>query len=182
MFMLISILGSIVAPALANRFGKKAVAIWGSATIFVTSVIMYFGGYPNMVMLVSMSAIGGFAGGAAGIAKMSMLADTVEYGEWKSGRRSEGMIFSVNILKTKIASAIGGGMGAIVLGLVGFVPKEVPSAATMNGIHMLFTLVPGILGLLTLIPLFYYDLSEERFSEIVNDIDMRSAVPAGDAE
>ena len=44
----------------------------------------------------------GLAEGAANISLASMVADCVEYGEWKTGKRSEGMIFSSIYLKQNL--------------------------------------------------------------------------------
>lgn len=58
-----------------------------------------------------LSFLASFGGGVSNIAQTSMLADCVEYGEWKTGNRAEGMVFSTNIFKTKVASAVGGAVG-----------------------------------------------------------------------
>jgi len=175
LYMLIAVMGSILSPLITNRFGKRNVAIWGSMTICITSLALYFFSYPNLYALIGLSLFGALADGASGIAKMSMLVDTVEYGQWKTGERREGAVFSTNIFKTKLASAIGGGAGAIILGFIGFIPKQTPSTFTMKGIHMIYTLIPGIIGFLTVIPLYFYSLTEDKFSEIVHELKERNA-------
>jgi len=170
LYAVVAIPGFLLAPVFTRRFGKKKVAIAAGFVICATSVGLYFFGYPNLPALLVLSAVWAFADGSANVARMSMLADTVEYGQWKTGNRSEGMVFSANIFKTKLASAIGGGIGGFVLSYIHYVPNQAQGTGTLEGIHLFFTLIPGILGMAALIPLFYYDLSEEKFAAILNDL------------
>jgi len=106
----------------------------------------------------------------ANISLMSMLIDTVEYGEWKTGQRMEGVIFAANTFRAKLAMAIGGAFGAYGLAWVKYVPNIAQTTETVNGIHLLFSLVPGILSLLATIPYFFYGLTEQRYEIILKEI------------
>ena len=148
----------------------KDIAIIFSA---IMSIGIFITGYESIIILFVFIIPMGIADGVAEVIRNSMLADTVEYGEWKTGYRSEGMIFSTNIFKTKVAAAIGGAIGAFTLSSIGYVPNVIQAASALNGIHYVFTIVPGILVFLSLIPLSKYTLTEEKYNEIVEMIRLR---------
>jgi GPH family glycoside/pentoside/hexuronide:cation symporter/probable glucitol transport protein GutA len=177
LYLIVSILGSGLSPMISKRFGKKNTAIWGSIIACISSIGMFFTGYGSFLPVILWSSIGSFTAGFAGIAQTSMLADCVEYGEWKTGNRAEGIVFSTNIFKTKAASAIGGSIGAFVLSAIGFAPNAEQTKFTLDMMHMLFTLVPGILSLIAIIPLRYYDLTEERYKNILVELKNNKGVP-----
>jgi GPH family glycoside/pentoside/hexuronide:cation symporter/probable glucitol transport protein GutA len=155
---------------ISNRLGKKQTAVIGTIISGISAVGMFLTGYGAFAPIVVWSSIGAFTSGFAGIAQTSMLADCVEYGEWKTGNRAEGMVFSTNIFKTKLAAAIGGAIGAYTLALVGYKANAVQSEFTLDMIHAVFTIIPGILSFIALIPLKYYKLTEERYREILGEL------------
>lgn len=162
-----TVVGVFLSPVLAKKIGKKGVGMLGSFCAAMVAVAMFFTGYKNINILFFWVVLSGIFEGLTEVARTSMLADTVEYGEWKTGKRSEGIVFSSNIFKTKVASAIGGAVGAYALGVIGYIPNAVQSEFTLNGIHLAFTIVPGILALIALIPLYKYDLTEEKYNQIL---------------
>ena len=80
-----------------------------------------------------------------------MLADVVDYGEQKTGLRSESIIFSVQTMLVKGAGALAGFLIGFGLTLIGYVPNEVQSAETIVGLKVLMILIPAILVLLSAI-------------------------------
>ncbi|SHJ54533.1 glycoside/pentoside/hexuronide:cation symporter, GPH family [Anaerobranca californiensis DSM 14826] len=167
LYLLMNILGAVISPILAKRLGKKRVSLYSVVLISLTSIGMYFTGYSSLTFIFLWNAVGAIAIGASNIAMTSMLADCVEYGQYKTGNRAEGMVFSTNIFKTKLASAIGGAFGAASLSFAGYVPNVQQSVSTLDGIHLAFSLIPGLICLIALIPLFNYDLTEEQYNEIL---------------
>ncbi|PSW21308.1 melibiose:sodium transporter MelB [Photobacterium sanctipauli] len=94
----------------------------------------------------------GFAGAAikfgVGIAnalQTVMLADVVDYGEYKTGRRSESVIFSVQTMLVKFAGAAGGFIVGVGLSVIGYVPNVEQSESTIMGLQFLMVGVPAVL-------------------------------------
>ena len=168
-----TIAGYLLGTPLSNRIGKRNGARLGLLITVFAAVGLFLSGYHSLVILCVWIAIGGFADGATDLARMSMLADTVEYGELKTGKRQEGIIFSTNTFKTKIASAIAGGGAAYILLFLKYQQNSTQTTVTLNGIHFSFALIPGILALISFIPLSWYNLNEKRFQEIVNELHMK---------
>ena len=60
--------------------------------------------------------------------------------------------------------------------MVGYVAGVTRGTATLDGIHLTITLVPGIVGALGAIPLIWYRLDERRHAKIVAELEEREAV------
>jgi len=117
--------------------------------------------------------LAGFMDGVGNIIRNSCLADCVEYGEWRSGNRAEGLVFSVNIFKSKVASGLAGAIPAFFLAWIGYVPNVQQGASTLHWIAMFYTVMLGVAALLAVLPLYGYELSENKYAALVRDLDER---------
>ncbi len=170
LYAVMLIIGSVSAPFVMKRLGKRNTAIIGTALMGGFSIAHYLVGYSSVTAIMVVNAFAAFGYGLGNIAMMSMLTDTVEYGQWKSGVRAEGMVFSTNILKTKIATAIGGMIGTLGLAYYAYAPNTVLPKTTLEGLHTMIALIPGILALLGIIPLLKYKISEEMYQKILSEL------------
>ncbi|GGN94676.1 putative glucitol transport protein GutA [Actinoplanes lobatus] len=175
-FAVTTITGSLLSPLAARRWGKRGAALAGLAVTTVTSVGSWLTGYQSLAPILGWIALTGIGYGVTNITLLSMLADTVEYGHWRTGRRTEGLVFSSNIFKTKVASALGASLGLALLAAFGYVAGARQSTAALDGLHATMTIVPGVIGALAAIPLIWYRLDERRHAELVRELDEQAAV------
>ena len=105
----------------------------------------------------------------------AMMADTMEYGEWMTGQRNEGVITSTRCFVTKCANAIGGVAVAAVIGLTGYTGSGAQSATTLHGFHFMMSLACAIIMILAIVPLFFHNLTEEKHAQIVAELAARKA-------
>lgn len=103
----------------------------------------------------------------------SMLPDTVEYGEWKTGLRAEGAIFGLIAFSQKVALGIGTGMIGVIMGWIGYVPNRPQSEATLHGIVLLYGLGPCLLFLASILAIWFYPLSGTTHRRILRVIERR---------
>lgn len=169
------LLGTLSAPMLTKRFGKKKTLIGLMVANLIASTIFWAVGYKNIVLVLVMGAMQVLFVGAAMVIITSMTADTIEYGEWKTGQRNEGVITSTRTLITKAASALVGVAVAMVLTMTGYVPNAVQTASTMGAFHFVVSMLPGILMMIGVLPMFFYDLTEKRHAEIMAELEERRA-------
>ncbi|WP_095175695.1 MULTISPECIES: MFS transporter [Blautia] len=167
------LLGTAAALFLTKFFGKKKTLLGLMAANLVISIIFYLIGYHNITLVLIMGALQILCVGCSFVVISSMTADTIEYGEWKTGQRNEGVITSTRTLITKIASALVGVAVAIVLTMTGYVPNVEQTASTMNAFHFVVALLPGIVMMIGAIPMFFYPLTEKRHAEIVEELKER---------
>lgn len=98
----------------------------------------------------------------------SMLADTADYGQWKLGHRSTGLILSTGTSAMKIGWTIGPAIGFWMLEYTfGFVANEAQSPETIHGMMLLMSLIPAAIAVFTAFTLYFYriDLNMEREME-----------------
>ena len=80
-----------------------------------------------------------------------ILADVVDYGEYKAGTRNESVTFSMQTLLVKFSSAMGSLFTGFALDLTGYVPNVVQSTATKNGITIVMILLPAVCACMSLL-------------------------------
>jgi len=104
-----------------------------------------------------------------------MLADTADYSEWKFGRRATGLVFSAATFAQKAGWGIGGALAGWLLALFQFVPNEIQSDTSINGIKLMISVIPGILYMSCAILLFYYAIDQKTCLQMETDLENRRA-------
>ena len=129
-------------------------------------------------LLIGLNVAASFVVGPTPAIRWSMDADTADYGEWKFGRRTTGLVFSASVFSQKVGLAIGTGVLGWLLAYYGFVANAEQVPATVGGIRMLFSVIPGALALLGACAIFFYPITDSRMKEIESELALRKAQPA----
>lgn len=166
-----AIVGSAIAPALARRFSSRNVLIVTSLMATVLFVAAWFIGTGNLVVVIVMAFVIGTLLGIPLVIRTSMLADTVEYAEMKTGKRSEGIIFSTLTFSGKLKLGIAAFLAGWVLKVSGYVPNVAQDPGSLKGMLAMLTLIPAVGSLLTIIPLLFYKLDDSEHERIVESLD-----------
>ena len=143
--------GLMLFTVLTRKIGRQQVfrmatilPMFGLITLFISGLIA-----PQSILFISVSAVllnlgSGFLLGSTTV----MLADIVDYGEYKLGSRNESIIFSAQTLLVKLASALSGWLIGVGLSLIGYVAgAAVQSNITIIGIRVIMTIIPSIVAL-----------------------------------
>ena len=166
---------------------KKLCKGYVNALIFMQSVnivfrvIAYFVGYQGKMLWVSMMimGIGSIPMGALSIAQTSIFCDSVDYMEWKTGKRTEGITFSMQTSFTKISSGITAGLATLALHLLkynavpdteGIIYVGTQTAAFDKWIWPLVILTPALASLLYIIPLLFIRYTPEERAKVESDL------------
>jgi sugar (glycoside-pentoside-hexuronide) transporter len=168
-----NVLGVIAAPQLTKRIGKARTFIWGSAGVFLLYGLRHFVPASMLALLIAVSMVGSFSQMLCSITQWGMLPDTVEYGQYKTGLRSEGIPFAFFSFVQKLGMALGGALAAYVLDLTGYVANAAQSETALAGIRSLFNLLPAGCSLACLIALLFYRLDAKTFERIKGEIAAR---------
>ena len=161
-------------PKIVRTFGKRAAYMAGAGIMAVGGVIVFLAP-PSLVWL-------GFSGLVVcqlGIVLVNMLvwaleADTVEYGEWKTGVRAEGIIYALFSFTRKTGQAVGGALAAYALAWGGYVSGGVQQSVQAEwGIRAGAGLIPVVASVLAIVVMFFYPLTDRRHKEIVLEIAAR---------
>jgi sugar (glycoside-pentoside-hexuronide) transporter len=168
-----SLIGIPFSQHLARSVGKRNTFIVGLSGWALCSVAMYLTSYAAVWTLFAWYALGYIAFGLSFGLFWSLIADTVEFGEWKTGTRAEGGIYSIASFLLKLCSAVAGIVPAMVLSLSGYVPKAAQSQTALDGINWIMTVLPAVFSVLAIVPLMRYRLDEALFVRIVADLRLR---------
>jgi melibiose permease len=115
-----------------------------------------------------------FGSGFALALSTVMLADVVDYGEYKLGVRSESVVFSVQTMLVKFASAFAGFLIGTGLTLIGYVPNQVQDADTIQGMRLLMIAIPfGLVVLSFVLYRFLYRLNGAFHDRVLRDLEAR---------
>lgn len=155
-----------------KKMGKRNTAILGTL-ISIVGCIVIVAMPTNINMLYISNILKGIGNAAVSGVIYGMLADTIEYNEWKSGIRAEGLVFSANSVGIKVGQGIGAaalGWGLAMVGFVGTAANQ--TQASLNGISFMFVMVPIIFFVIQLGFLFLYKLDKE-YDRIVKDLEAR---------
>ena len=151
MFALVSgiaeMLGVFIFPWLCRYLPRRLT--WYIASVFALgcSVVLLVGSVlaPQSGVLVAVAgALLKFGGGVANGLGTVMLADVVDYGHYKTGKRSESILFSVQTMLVKFAGAFAGFFIGVGLSLIGYVPNAVQSDVTVMGLRALMIGLPAL--------------------------------------
>ncbi|NMP37379.1 MAG: hypothetical protein GX051_04545 [Clostridiales bacterium] len=149
-------------PAITKRLNEKKTFILMSVYGGVTGTIAYLvyaSGHNSVGAMLLCLFFTGFMYGSHSFLPMVMVADSVDYYEYKTGKRAEGVCFAVLSLGIKIATALSVAAGLIIVGLSGYdANAEEFATHTKNIIYAAYVLVPGMASLLSMIPIFFYNI------------------------
>ena len=167
-------IGLIAFPSLANKFSRKVVYILSAVLLVLGLLGMFFVGddhKASVVLFFSVASLFCLGNALAGVSTTVMLADTVDYGEYKCGVRSEAIVFSVQTFTAKFGSAIAGFIGAMVLSLVGYVPNVMQTADTILGLRlMMFVASASLFIIILFIYLKFYKFNESFYPNILDEL------------
>ena len=159
------IIGSFFVPFFAKRFGKRAVLMGSMLIQAVGLLVIYFAPFDNITMvLVGCWIFGLFNVGFP--MTLSMVADSVDYMELKTGIRTYGTAYATYGLATKVGNAIGGSIGVLLLAAFGYVANAEQTVEAMNGINIVVNLIPAILFILGAAACLLWDMSDKDADEI----------------
>ena len=163
------LVGTLTVPWGTKMFGKKNYMIIMNVVMAAGFVALFLNPTNNPVFLIGASFIGSLGFGAPAIC-YGMVGDSLEYGDWKLGKRQEGLAASMLSFGVKLATAICAPV-VLLLEAVGYVPNMEQTASTKMGINFMVNMLPAILALVSCIPLIWYKLSDKRVSEIRADLE-----------
>lgn len=159
---------------LVKKFGKRNVFSLGLILSAVGMLVLEFGGSTMPVIVIS-SVIRGIGNACGGATIWAMVSDTIDYGEWKTGHRTEGLVNSACSFGYKIGNGIGSALLGIILEIGGYVGEAaVQSSSALFSIRLCFVWIPIVVFIACFVILRFYNLDKE-FDGIIRDLHERAA-------
>jgi len=165
----------------ARRWNKRLAYIAGIAFwAAVQMVIITLGPSTSLGVLLSLCALAGIGVAAAHVLPWSILPDAIEWDEWKTGKRHEGMFYSIVTLSHKVAASIAIPLVLLLLDAFEYeanVAIQQPRAEL--AIRLITGPIPAVLLCLGILCAVFYPLSRERYDQIVKELEARRSLKSG---
>jgi GPH family glycoside/pentoside/hexuronide:cation symporter len=162
---------SILPWTVVSRYiGKRWAWIVGLVIAGMALLLLFATDRPSMQTVYGLLAIYAVGCGSIAVNFWSIVPDTVEYGEWRSGVRAEGFIFGFVTLIQKVALGVSSAFVGGFLAWIGYVANQPQTPQALSGLKALLTIV-AVLGLgASCVVIYFYRLSAESHSQLVREI------------
>lgn len=169
-----------VFPFFSKRFTRKQLYFGATILVFIGYTVFFFA--PMNMLFIGAAGIPLFVGQAfIQLLMLMFLSDTIEYGQWKLGKRNESVTFSVQPFINKIGGAVGNAIVGAVVILSGISAADGdPDKVSAGGLWMMksamlvFPLIIIVLGFI--IYKFFFKIDKEMYDKIITDLKDRGDI------
>lgn len=160
----------------SKKFSRKQLYAFSTVLVVLGYIVFFFS--PMNMLFIGLAGVLIFIGQAfIQLLMLMFLTDTVEYGQWKLGRRNESITFSVQPFINKIGGAIASGIVGATLILSGINSATTPDDVTAKGL-IIMKLAMLILPLISILAGYIvyrvkFKIDKEMFDTIVSDLGER---------
>ena len=160
---------------LALKIGKRETWLISMTIAFIGLLLFFYYPIASLNELLILLALIGVGNGAGGVLFWSMLPDTVEYGEWKSGIRTESSLYGFMTFAQKSSIAVAALILGFLLSGIGFEPNQIQSEETISGMKFMMSWIPICGIIISLVLMYFYPISTKFHRELLQRIKERNA-------
>jgi GPH family glycoside/pentoside/hexuronide:cation symporter len=159
----------------SRRLNKRlayiiGISFWAVVQLFLISLTPS----SSLGLLLFMCVMAGIGVGAAHILPWSIMPDAIEWGEWQTGERHEGVFYSLITFLQKVASSIAVPMALFMLDFTGYIPNSASQPdSVVSGIRMLTGPIPAALLCLGILFASLYPLGRENYNQLARELEAR---------
>jgi GPH family glycoside/pentoside/hexuronide:cation symporter len=169
------VLGTACLGSIVRRIDKKHCAAALSAVTGLCLGAFYFLPKDSFGVMLALIAAAQLCAGPTSALTWALYGDVADYGEWKFGRRSTGLVYSASLFAIKTGIVVSNFLLPLFLACFGYVKDAVQTPGALLGITLAFSLVPGFIALLKAGALLVYPLNQKRVDEIEGELTARRA-------
>lgn len=172
-FNIAQIVSMFFIAMLVKRYGKRNIFSLGLILNIAGMLLLHFSG-GVMGVIVGSSIIRGIGNACGGATMWAMVSDTIDYGEWKTGVRTEGLVNSACSFGYKIGNGIGSALLGLILEIGGYAGEAAQqTASALASIKLCFVWIPMCIYGIGLLLMKFYHLDTE-FAGILEDLRKRA--------
>jgi len=178
----VQVIATALYPVIAKKINRRKIFNLSIYVQIIAFVFLFINAFllDNYIILVFIfGCIVFFGQGLSMVLQTVLLSDTVEYGELKTGRRSEAVVFSVQTFVVKLATGLSMGVVGVGLAVINFKPDVgdvtvVQSDLTIWGIRVLMFVLP-VFGMLLSRYIFNkkHKINEENYQNILKELEIK---------
>ena len=160
------LVGALMTPMLAARFEKHHLVIAMNLLHVALLAACYVIPPEQYALIVVVHSLGVLTFGVTITLLFSMYTDCAEYGEWRTGKHTAGLIVSASMFSLKFGSAVGGALPGFMLAWFGFVANEVQTDSAIAGIRLMFNVLPAVFFLIGGLMMFFYRIDRATLRRV----------------
>ena len=172
----VPLLGTLTVPMLASRMKKRHVYLVASTINLLGMGVMIAAGANTWGLIVGAVILSLGAGQRTAI-YFSMQADPVDYGVWKTGINTAGILTSINGFRGKVALAGAGAIIGVLLSSSGYVANATQSDSAMLAIKACYLYIPALLIVASMICIGRFYRLDDDYEQIRADLDAGRHAP-----
>jgi GPH family glycoside/pentoside/hexuronide:cation symporter len=166
----------------SRRLNKRLAYIIGMA--FFASVLLVMINLTSLTplwLILILCVLAGIGVSAAHVIPWAIIPDAIEYGELKTGKRYEGMFYSLISISQKMASSAAIPLALVVLDFTGYIPNSAQQPANaVLGIRILTGPIPAVTLCIGIVFAIFYPLGRERYTQIAQELEDRRVATAAE--
>lgn len=173
----IMIIVILILPTLIPKYGKRNLALAGSL-IVIAGQLLFLVNPKSYLLAVVTAGIKGVGQAPLMGVIFSFIADAVEYGQWKTHIRQEGMIFSASSVGSKLGSGLSSAAVGAILAVAGYVSSDsgavTQPASAISAISNVYIWAPVIIWGVAAIVLSFYQL-DKQYDGMMKELEERES-------
>ncbi|MEG1432971.1 MAG: MFS transporter [Eubacterium sp.] len=160
---IVTLVCATFAVAVGVRIGKKELGMIGAGIGAVALIVAYFLQTTNMYVFIAFYALAYVGLALFSLICWAMITDVIDDTEVKTGKRTDGAIYSVYSFARKMGQACSSGLSGLLLSIVGYSTATAFDPGVLKGIYDITCIVPAVGFILLLLALkFLYPLGKKQ--------------------
>ena len=176
---------------IVEKYGKKEASSVGALVSVCGGVLMFI--FPlipnsNIGLIVYMLALSvfGIGMGIYTCVSWALMADAIDYNEWKTGKREEGLVYSLHSFFRKLAQGVGPSIVLLIMGIIGYDSELGTVGQSLQTSYNMCWLVSGLYlfsAILMFVGLaFVYNLDKKTMAKMTEELNAKHALEKANAE
>ena len=178
LFVTLGMIGNVIGCSLAQPVAKRVCKIKAYITLQLIAAGICAGSFfingDQLVLAFTFYILWNFVLQIATPLLWAKMADAVDYGQWKTGIRITGMVYSAIVFFIKLGLAMGGAIAGWLLAYYGYQADVQQTPETLHGLLLSFTIFPAIGSLIVAFVMRWYTLDNAKLEQIQKEIQVVS--------
>lgn len=177
--LVISVVGALLTPKLSERFGRRGLFILSLVSGSVLTAMIFWVSPEDILLLFILGISSEFFAAIIPTLFFSMLGDTADYSEWKTGRRATGLVYSAGTFVQKTGGGFAGALVLLVLAHYGYDGADKSSVdSALGGMALLMSFIPALFCIAGAAIMCFYPLTDDNQRHIHQELCERRVTEA----